>query len=68
MNQCTCGYSHGYDSKQIHGTRFISRYKGQNDYCVNGRRVGWNDDGTWRRDPNEQEKTAVLAWEKEFNS
>ena len=66
--KCSCGYEHSYQCREVNGTRFISRYRGENDYCVNGRRIGWNDDGSWRREPTELEKEAVLAWEAKFNS
>jgi len=39
--------------------QFISRYREQNDYCVNGSRVSLNDSGEFGYYATEEEKGAV---------
>jgi len=63
---CTCGYEHSYNSNELDSTRFISRYRGSNDYCVNGRRIGLDDNGTWHREPTEIEKQLITAYRAKF--
>lgn len=52
-----CGYAGCYD----HGTRFISRYRDQNDYCVDGTRVTLYDSGEFHGSP--AQARAVLLFE-----
>lgn len=55
-----CGYKgHVCGLKPV---QFISRYRDQNDYCVNGVRVTLSDNGEWMRGtPEEREKVRLFA-------
>jgi hypothetical protein len=59
----TCGYDH-YCTR---GVQSISRYHGENDYCVAGRRIHVNDDGRKPRacgeDASPAQVRAILLFE-----
>ena len=46
MSRVECGYGGHVCGNRV---QFISRYRNENDYCVDGRRVSIHDDGTVRR-------------------
>lgn len=66
-NQRKCGYEGHYcGSGRV---QFISRYRGENDYCVDGRRISVSDDGkvNWHcedQSPNDVERIRLYELAK----
>lgn len=54
--RCTCSFDH-YPNGDVF---FISRYREQNDYCIDGRRVRLLDDGTTNATSEERRKLGIF--------
>jgi len=57
MCQSTCGYTGHHCSGSV---QFISRYRGENDYCLEGRRIVISDAGMIRRGTAVDAKKVLL--------
>lgn len=63
MTNETCGYQGHVCSE--YRIQFISRYRGENDYCVSGRRVGVSDNGKTRyAQPGDVDKIRLFELDK----